>query len=115
MDLTKIGQFVNWNAFLHNSTDPEKSLVATDVKPVYEFKEKKKTQNVIAFMITAVDFSNSFEKYLVRIDVTEKPLNIPDGGYVSIYLQNLTGKFYMDFANGETKVALRATGVEVLE
>lgn len=112
MDLKNL--VIDWNASIHNCQDAEKSLVATNVKPVYEYENKRKTEKIVGYSITLVDFLNEFEKYQVRIDGQEKPLIIPEGNYIPVYLRNLTGKLYTDFASGEVKVSLRADAVELL-
>lgn len=88
-----------------------KTLLLTDITPVYDYKNNHKTETIIGHRYHVAMMERSLEKIAVKIE-GQKLLEIPDDDYLEVEFQGLELSVYT--MNGQTQVSARATGISVV-
>lgn len=92
--------------------DPKGSLGnrlwLTEISEVREYKDNKRTENIVGHRYIVVLPDRNFEKIGIKID-GKRLLDMPENGYVDVNFTGLQMMIY--WINGQPEVAARATGV----
>lgn len=111
LDLTKIELTAK-----QMSGNDEGRAIATEITPGYEYKDGKKTDNIIYMAVTAVFPSNRYEKLRVKVLDMKLPLTteqLKTQGEKKIKFKNLRGKLYRT-GYGDYAISATADSLEVL-
>lgn len=94
------------------------NLIIVGVKPVKEFKDGKKTDNVIGYSYSVVCPSNHYEQFFIKVEqsqpvITPEELDAKGGAIKVKAVKGFTGKFYQ---NGDKDIlfSAKATDIEVI-
>lgn len=92
--------------------DPKGSLGnrlwLTEISEVREYKDNKRTENIVGHRYIVVLPDRNFEKIAVKID-GKRLLEMPETGYIDVNFTGLNMTIY--WINGQPEVSARATGV----
>lgn len=93
-----------------NNTTLGTKLLLVDVTPSYEYKEGKKTSNIVAHKYKIVLPEKSFDQIFVKIDgpaLLEKPTGHAEVAISGLYL-------YIYWSQGEYRLAATGTGITIV-
>ena len=80
----------------------------TDVAPVYEYKDNKRTDTVTGYKYTVCLPERGLEKIAVKIE-NKKLLDKPENGYVEVNFQNL--EVFVFWMNKEPQISAKASNI----
>lgn len=87
------------------------NMLLVDIAPVYEYKDNRKTDKLIAHRYIIVLLDRGFEKISVKIE--GKQLVPQPEDYVQVTFTEL--ELYVYFSNGSPQVGARAKGISLVK
>lgn len=84
-------------------------LWLTDVIPAYEYRDGRRTENIVGYRYTVALPERGFEKINVKID--GKQLMDAPGGYEEVIFDGL--EIFIYWSQGQPQVGARATGIRL--
>lgn len=86
-----------------------KSLLLTEVKPVYEYRNNKRTDNLIGYRYIVAMPDHGLDKISVKIE-GEKLMETPDN-YTEVMFEEL--ELFVYLMNGRLEIGARAAGISL--
>ena len=104
---------MNLNDLIIDPASIGKKLLLLDVKPIYEYQNGTKREDVITgYRYNVVCVDRNYDKVSVRIDGATPHLNAPDTP-TEVVFDGLTIRAF--FINGAVQIVMRATGVQYVK
>ena len=86
-------------------------LWLVDVAPAYEYKDNRRTDNVLGYRYSICLPEKSLEKINVRVD-GKQLLEKPESGYVEVTFTGL--EVFIYWQSGQPQVGARASGISLV-
>lgn len=83
------------------------TLLLVDVLPAYEYKDNKRTENIIGYKYAVAMPEHGLDKISVKIE-GKKLMEAPDS-YVEVQFKDL--ELFMYMMNGKAEIGARAKGI----